>query len=229
MSPLYLSLLRLDPRSFRVQRDVGSVVRLHQIVMSAFPDVIAPDLEARAYFGVLHRLEVDTRRGGMTLYVQSAIEPDWSGLPAGYLLPGSGALPNPQVRSVATAYEGIREGRVLRFRLQANPTKKVDTKSGPDGRRRNGRRVPLARPDDQVAWLTRKASQAGFALLEVHIGGDGRVPGRGHQGAHEVTVQPVVFEGRLQVTHGDVFAKALREGIGPGKAWGCGLLSVGPG
>ncbi len=225
---MYLSLLRLDYRSSQVLRDVRDVVRLHKLVMSAFPDILDPEVEARAYYGVLHRLEIDTSRGGITLYVQSAIEPDWSDL-AGYLLPGTAALPNPAVRSVAGAYAGIREGRMLRFRLQANPTRKVDTKSGPDGKRRNGRRVLLGRPEQQMEWLARKAEESGFVLLEARLAGDGHVPGRGHQGVREVTVQPVLFEGRLRVTDVGRFAAALRQGIGPGKAWGCGLLSVGPG
>lgn len=225
---MYLSLLRFDYRSFQVLRDVRDVVRLHQLVMGAFPAILEPEVEARAYYGVLHRLEIDTRRGDLALYVQSAIEPDWSGL-AGYLLPGTAALPNPGVRSVAEAYAGIREGRTLRFRLQANPTRKVETKSGPDGERRNGRRVPLGSPEQQMDWLARKAEKSGFVLLEARLAGDGRVPGRGYRSGREVTLQPVLFEGRLRVTDVGRFVGALRQGIGPGKAWGCGLLSVGPG
>jgi CRISPR system Cascade subunit CasE len=36
----------------------------------------------------------------------------------------------------------------------------------------------------------------------------------------------VLFEGRLEVTDRELFLTALREGIGSGKAFGFGLLSV---
>jgi CRISPR system Cascade subunit CasE len=226
---VYLSRLLLNPASAHVQRDAGDVVRLHKRVMAAVPDVIDPELEARAYYQVLYRLESEARTGGFCLYVQSAAPPDWSTLPAGYLLPAMGPIPNPAVRPVAAVYEQLRAGRVLRFRLQANPTRKVDTKSGPNGERRNGRRVPLRSPEAQVAWLKRKAAEHGFQVLEVRVAAGGRALGRGSLGAREVTVEPVLFEGRLLVMDAERFRGALRAGIGPGKAWGCGLLSVGPG
>jgi CRISPR system Cascade subunit CasE len=38
----------------------------------------------------------------------------------------------------------------------------------------------------------------------------------------------VVFEGRLRVTDAEAFRRALAAGIGSGKAFGFGLLSVAP-
>ncbi len=40
------------------------------------------------------------------------------------------------------------------------------------------------------------------------------------------TFQGVLFEGSLQVVDAEAFRKALAHGIGPGKAFGFGLLSV---
>lgn len=224
---MYLSLLRLNPASAAVQRDLRDVQALHQRVMSAFPDVLDPEVEARAYFGVLYRLELNRYSGQVLLYVQSRVEPDWGRLPASYLTPADG-LPNPAVKRVDEAYARIREGRVLRFRLRANPTRKIDTKSGPNGEKRNGRRVPLSGLDAQLGWMERKAREHGFELLEATVAAAGASE-RVRSYTTGRTFQGVLFEGRLVVRDAGRFREALERGIGPGKAYGYGLLSVGPG
>lgn len=223
---MYLSLLRLNPASPAVQRDLRDVAGMHRTIMKAFPDILDPELEARAYFGVLHRLEFDRRSGRILLYVQSRAEPDWSQLPEGYLYPDDG-MPNPAVKPVGEIYAGLKEGRVLRFRLRANPTRKVDTRSGPDGSRRNGRRVPLRGLEEQIRWLARKAEASGFALLQATVAATGAAELVRSYGTGR-TFQGVLFEGRLVVRDPVRFQKALAAGIGPGKAFGFGLLSVGP-
>lgn len=222
---MYLTVMRLDPHSPAVQRDLRDPQALHRTVMKAFPSILDPEQEARAYWGVLHRLEFERRTGRVLLYVQSRVAPDWAFLPADYLV--ADGLPNPAVKSVAEAYDRLAAGRVLRFRLRANPTRKIETKSGPNGERRNGRRVPLAGLDAQVAWLARKAGEHGFELLQVTIAATGATElVRSH--ATGRTFQGVLFEGRLVVRDPERFREALARGIGPGKAYGFGLLSVAP-
>ena len=43
-----------------------------------------------------------------------------------------------------------------------------------------------------------------------------------------VIVNSVTFEGRLQVTNAEALTHHLLNGIGPAKAYGCGLLTLGP-
>lgn len=222
---MFLSLLRLDPHSNEVQRDLRDPHDLHRTIMSAFPSVLDPEEQARAYWGVLHRLEYQRKMGRVLLYVQSRVEPDWSFLPPGYVL--DDGMPNPAVKSVAAAYNSLKAGRTLRFRLRANPTRKIDTKSSANGQRRNGRRVPLTRVDHQLAWLRRKGEQHGFDPLQVNIVATGSAELiESHKTGR--TFQGVVYEGHLTVTDADRFRDALERGIGPGKAYGFGLLSIGP-
>lgn len=223
---MYLSLLRLNPASGTVQRDLRDVTGLHRTIMRAYPDVLDPGVAARAHFGVLHRLEFDRRNGRILLYVQSRIEADWSRLPEGYLYPDDGT-PNPAVKSVGEVYAGLKAGRVLRFRVAANPTRKVDTKSGPDGARRNGRRVPVRGLDEQIGWLARKAEECGFALLQATVSASGAAELVKSHGTGR-TFQGILFEGRLMVQDPERFQEAIATGLGPGKAFGFGLLSVGP-
>lgn len=223
---LYLTLMHLNPLAPDVLKDLRDPHALHGRIMRAFPVVLDPEEKARAYLGVLHRLESDRRSGRLLLYVQSGIMPDWSFLPQQYLLDVE--LANPSVKAVGRIYEGIAAEKVLRFRLRVNPTRKIETKSGPDGTRHNGRRVPLNGVDAQVAWLTRKGTECGFELLRATVAGAGAGEMvRSHSTGR--TFQGVLFEGQLVVRDPERFRLALTKGIGPGKAYGFGLLSIGPG
>lgn len=239
---VYLSRLILDPRNRDVQRDLADCQRLHQRVMSLFPDVPARE-DARARLGVLYRLETDARRG-YTLLLQSLEPPAWATLPEGYLLDTGGDPPNPESKPVARLYERLAPGTILAFRLRANPTKKIDSWQGREGYRPNGRRVDLRREEDQIAWIVRKGEQHGFRLLNVKLRRDtvsllpnppsvdprpaGRVIGwrESRGGVQRLTFAAVVYEGLLQITDAARFRDALIAGIGPAKAYGFGLLSV---
>jgi len=204
--------------------------------MSGFAAAQIPS-DVRASLRVLHRVEVDRRTGSVTLLVQSTQKPDWSRL-GDYLLHGPGVGENPACKRIDRLYESITAGMVLAFRLRANPTKKVDTKSGPDGRRRNGRRVALSDEKAQIEWLRRKGEQGGFRLLAVrsapHVPDVLATPSekvvgtkRDEKGTR-ITFGAVLFNGELEVVDGDAFRRTLERGIGPGKAYGFGLLSVAP-
>ena len=232
---MYLSRLVINPRNPKARRDLGDVHQMHRTIMSAFPQVEEPE-EARAHLAVLYRLDTDQRSGRTTLLVQSGEEPpDWNGLPPGYLFDLGGEWVNPATKSMSDALAALREGQVLRFRVRANPTKKIDTKSGPGGQRRNGRRVDLRTEAQQIEWLSRRSGPSGFRF--VLVGPDSNVPAvqvgaieklHGRQEVGRVTLAGVLFEGLLEVTNPDNLRLAIREGIGPGKAFGCGLLSLAP-
>lgn len=240
---MYLSRLILNPRSPAVRRDLGDIQSMHRTLMRAFGQA-ASHANARQQVGLLYRLESPPLSPRLQLLIQSRLKPDWGFLPGDYLAP---VAENLAVKEVDALWVAIQPGQVLRFRLRANPTRKVDTKSAPDGTRRNGRRVPLRGDDALIEWLQRKAEQAGFRLLYVrrvpavvdvrtshmerevarHVGREtARVTGHHENGP--LTIDSVVFEGHLAVTDRDRFLEALERGIGPAKAYGCGLLSLAP-
>lgn len=165
---------------------------------------------------------VDPQLGGRAIIlVQSAMEPNWGYAfrNADYLL----AAPW-QVKEFQPQFA---DGQTFRFRLVANPTRKIDTKSGADGRRRNGRRVPV--PGDQLMeWLIRKGESAGFSLVA-----DSTIIRRGYvyvnkreEGNGGQQLRSVRYDGLLKITDADAFQQPLIRGIGAGKAFGFGLLSV---
>lgn len=154
-------------------------------------------------------------------------------------------------RESAEIPEVERTGRIRR--TYAEPVTAVRTR----GDRRIGKRVELRREEDRLAWLARRGrDHDGFALLTAHIsaGLDGSAAERRYmrvradpaprlEGRHpklaarreagegvdpRLTIATALFEGELEVTDSEAFARAFRVGIGPGKAFGCGLLSLAP-
>jgi len=230
---LYLSRLILDTRSRVAQRDLADCNRLHTRIMAALPS--APDrATAREHFGVLYRLEQLDDPARARLLVQSNHAPDWSGLPAGYLAPPIDERGNPAVRPIDSDLGRIRQGMRLRFRLRANPTKRISKLDSEQDPRWHGKRVELRRLDDQIAWLERKAGAGGFALLGVQLPGaqapDVRVTEApkqyGRRDDARINFGVALFEGQIEVVDAARFNETLRAGIGSAKAYGFGLLSV---
>jgi CRISPR system Cascade subunit CasE len=251
---MYLSRFLLNPRSYEVRRDLGGYQEMHRRVLSMFPPVPpgAGDVEARRYFRILHRVETDRQQGPITLLVQSGPPPDWSRLPDGYCLQLAG-IENPQSKCIDEQYAALHAGQRLAFRLRANPTR-VDPRTCTEGRRR-GKRVDLRGEEQWLRWLWRKGQMAGFGLISIETGRllerapqlPGNVPAvrvtaQSRQWGRREAMQAasrdsrgnplifasVLFEGMLEITEANRFRQALVEGIGSGKAYGFGLLSIAP-
>ncbi|MBI5100358.1 MAG: type I-E CRISPR-associated protein Cas6/Cse3/CasE [Nitrospirae bacterium] len=121
----------------------------------------------------------------------------------------------------------LRSEQRLRFLLVANPVKTINDERG----RQNAKgeikkcRVPLIDDESQRAWLVRKLENA--ASLESLIV-DNKLPlyFRKLREDRAGKIQPVMYQGILQVQKADIFQKVILHGIGPAKAFGCGLLSL---
>lgn len=172
--------------------------------------------------GFLFRVEPQPDIGRVVILVQSASRPDWN-----YAFQNAKHLlaARPEVKLSDSCF---RQGKRLRFRLTANPTRKIDTRSGPDGRRRNGKRVPV--PNDQLdEWLARRATSAGFSFdKDSLIIQSGYVYVNKKPAGNGLRLRSARYDGILEVTDAAAFLETLARGIGPGKAFGFGLLSVAP-
>lgn len=238
---MYLSQLALNPLNRSVHRDLSDCHELHRTIMRAFPDVTSssgkPETAPRANLGILYRVDIDRRRGGVQVLVQSAVLPDWSRLASGYVLSDPSGGPRTTTKPIDHIYAGIQPGQHFVFRLRANPTKRIHRQVTPDGKVWDGKRVELRREEDWYAWLQRKAGNGGFELSSVQAAPaasneivvpdvatnpGGRVVSR----RNRLTFGAVLFEGRLRVTDANRFRATLTDGIGSGKAYGFGLLSI---
>lgn len=179
------------------------------------------NVERAAGAGFLFR--IDPNPGGRAvILVQSAVKPDWEYAfhNAGYLL----AAP-PEVKLFQPCFT---KGQRLQFRLVANPTRRL-SKNSPDVKEESiGKRVPV--PTDQLFdWLARRTKSGGCSIDKYSTAIQ---PGYIYMNKTRDSVgqrlHSVRYEGILEVTDADIFHEILVRGIGSGKAFGFGLLSVAP-
>lgn len=247
--PLYLSRLYLNPRSRQVMSELAYPYEMHRTLMHAF--MRATDdtkMKSRDEFGVLFRAEVDDEQGTVQVYVQSRVKPNWSYLNGmNDYLSGDLAKPACAFRPIMQEYGNIQNGQVLLFRLRANPTKRVAKHDD----KMKGKRVELRREDEQIDWLLGRRKEKGFVVRRgfdlvtkqdrdlngnvrlvqsVRVCPEGKQKGRKRtlERGRFMTHSSVLFDGLLQVTDTKAFMDTIVHGIGPGKAFGFGLLSVAP-
>lgn len=204
---------------------------------------IGKNEKLREKCGVLFRAEADGRCNRVIVYVQSTVKPDWSFLVTSddYLLSESES-PNPTFKDISPSYQHLQDGQFFSFRFRANPSKRI-AKPTTGANELKGKRVGLLREEEQIEWLVCKASDSGFELLtkksgarngeanlipQVHILREGKRKGykRIEGCPHEMTHLSVLFDGLLRITDASIFRESLVRGIGPAKAFGCGLLSI---
>ena len=116
--------------------------------------------------------------------------------------------------------------QLLRFFLQANPVKTIKDVQGRKNQKGEVKscRVPLIDFGEQRQWLVKHLSGAG-EVLELDINPIEPIFFRKKKtGAGKV--QPVRYQGILSVTETGQLRVLLEKGIGPAKAFGCGMLSL---
>jgi CRISPR system Cascade subunit CasE len=116
-------------------------------------------------------------------------------------------------------------GQRLAFALTANPVKTItDTQRDAKPDKQSDKcRVPLIKENEQRDWLARKLASAA-TLQSVEILPHGPLYFRkGKRGGKLATC---TFEGVLRVDAPKLLTSLLENGVGPAKAFGCGLLLV---
>ncbi|MCQ1577194.1 type I-E CRISPR-associated protein Cas6/Cse3/CasE [Streptomyces parvus] len=224
----HLTRCPLNPA--RARRLTTSPQRLHAAVASAFPP---PPTGQTTRHRVLWRL--DEKDHEPTLLILSPTPPDLTHLveQAGWPRLATPNAPGWETRPYAPLLDHLHTGMRLRFRLTANPTRAVSR----PGRR--GIRTALTAPADQIQWLLDRAASAGFTVpVDERISPAGhhvtvsatralRFPRTTDSGARrDVHLHTATYDGLLDVTDPDALRRTLTDGIGHGKAYGCGLLTL---
>ncbi|QOC92366.1 type I-E CRISPR-associated protein Cas6/Cse3/CasE [Micromonospora craniellae] len=220
---MYLTRFQINPARRNARKLLSSAHAMHGAVRAAFP--VVEDYE-RAGSRTLWRLDT-TGTTSVHLYVVSPGRPDLT-----HLVEQAG-WPTIGDAWVTRDYEGLLAslgaGQSWAFRLTANPTH--------SGRRtadaKDTQRFGYLRESEQVEWLTSRAQRHGFTVATQH---DGRANLSLHRRQTQsfkramgtVTLTTATYDGVLQVTDTDAFRRTLVRGIGPAKAYGCGLLTLAP-
>ncbi|MDF1589354.1 MAG: type I-E CRISPR-associated protein Cas6/Cse3/CasE [Gammaproteobacteria bacterium] len=124
----------------------------------------------------------------------------------------------------------LHKGQRLRFRLRANPVKTIkDVSKGEqikDGKSYiRTVRVPLIHEEQQQDWLIRKLDGVA-ALQALVIQPELPLNFRKLKEQRNGKIQPIMFEGILVVESPDELLKLMQSGIGPAKAFGCGMMTL---
>ncbi|MEU0127848.1 type I-E CRISPR-associated protein Cas6/Cse3/CasE [Streptomyces sp. NPDC006289] len=206
-----IARIRLNPHSRDVQRDLRDATEMHRTVMRMVPDGLGDS--PRSQVGLLYRLdETDTTS---TLLVQAnRLDPDR--LPAGY--------GQADIKSLTPMFTALRKGLAVRYRIVLNPAKRERLPLEAKGKR--GRIVPLSGADADQWWL-RRAAEAG---LQVHILTPTNMPPvrTRRRDADGMRHSLIRYDGTATVTDPDALHEAVLTGIGRGKPYGAGLLSLAP-
>lgn len=209
---MYLSRVELEPARRATMRALAAPQKLHGAVESAFPG------ERRRR---LWRL--DTLNGKLYLLLLSEDMPDLSAL-AHQFGPLHAEKPF-ETRDYAPLLQRIQAGGVWQFRLTANPTKSA----APAATGARGKVRAHATVEYQCQWLAQRAEKHGFSLDPNAFTVTSSHWLRFYKGAERerpVSLLAVTYEGLLTVTDAALFRRTLTEGIGRGKAYGLGLLTV---
>jgi CRISPR system Cascade subunit CasE len=201
---MYLSKVFID---FKKPKNI---YQIHQDLWTLFP---RQDDKARSF---LFRVEQQQAGVGASILMQSEIAPS-----AG----------NEQVNLLATRELSLIliKNQRLRFLLVANPVKTI--KDQQQRKNQNGviksNRVPLIKEEDRQNWLERKLqSWAQLDSLIIRPCPPLYFYKKDQQKGYGGKIVPIGFEGILTVQEPDEFIEQIKQGIGPAKAFGCGLLSL---
>ncbi len=243
---MYLSQILIDtggnpdrPRPGRMW--LNNIYHVHQRLSMAFGK--KEDQKAMFLFRIDNHISSDGSRA--MILVQSEEKPDWQH--AFHNAPDFLASP-PESKP----YEPVfHEGDILRYRLLANPTKKITvTRKKQDGQwiECEPRKIRVSvgydiqKPGElderHKEWLERQAIHSGFDIKNFELQRLFRVVGfrpeieasykngSWNLDKKRLTFNAALMEGDLEVTDPDQFMNTIRKGIGSAKSFGFGLLSV---
>lgn len=128
-----------------------------------------------------------------------------------------------EIKSYDALLANIQEGSVWQFRLTANPTHSIASDTGT-----RGKVVAHVSEKYQMEWLTERAARNGFSLLSEGsciVGSEWKSFYKGNT-RKKVQLKQTTYQGILQVEDVRLFRQALTQGIGRGKAYGMGLLTI---
>jgi len=247
---VYLSRVQINPARRGGRKLLGSPQAMHAAVLSAFPQTGAD--RGR----VLWRVDTDPYK--QWLYVLSEPEPDFAHIieQAGWPTTQDGWAVRPYEPLLARLENGqrwafrltanpVRSSRATEWVKDSDgqghfvyPTKSSDNQRS----KRHGHLTV----DQQLDWLIAprevyanqpplppRAREWGFDIPKTEIGvpdviiHDRRTERFQRQGK-TVTISKATFDGALEITDVEKLRQAMVAGMGPAKAYGCGLLTLAP-
>lgn len=207
---MYLTRLALDIHRKDTMRALYAPNLLHGAIENTFPGERARSL-----------WRIDVLRETTYLLLLSEDAPDLTGVQHQF-----GFADQPwQTKDYQPLLDRIQPGSLWQFRLVCNPTRSIPGNA--PGRR--GKVEAISVIPLQRKWLVEQGKKHGFRVEEGSFdvtASEWRKFKKGKENGREVTLLQTTFEGTLLVTEREAFLKVLQSGIGRGKAYGMGLMTV---
>ncbi|GAA1924418.1 type I-E CRISPR-associated protein Cas6/Cse3/CasE [Streptomyces sodiiphilus] len=251
---MHLTRFRFNTARAGARRLLSSPQRLHAAVMAGFPDLLPGDTTTPGSPRVLWRADHNAR-AEVLLYIVSPTAPDLTHLVEQAGWPAA-AQPGWKTHDYASFLARLTPGSTWNFRLTANPVHSIRREDG-EPTKRTAHRTPhhqvgwLVERQDAlgIRLLERPAHLRGPRERHEHLqvvvhdrhrrefdkttapgqnvatGPDGRPQARKR---NRVTMVTATFDGLLEVTDPDALRHTLTTGVGRGKAYGCGLMTLAP-
>lgn len=201
---MYLSRIALNMERYETMGALQQTERIHAMIAACFSQD-----EKKLW-------RIDSLKGKFWLLLLSETPPISDAISEQIGFPGT----TWETKDYTPLMERIKDNSVWHFRLTANPTQSIPVQGG------RGKVKAISVVPKQREWLQRQGEKHGFQVQDDQFD---VVANEWKQFKHrheEITLLSTTFEGYLTVTDPQLFCEALTKGIGRGKAYGMGLLTV---
>ncbi|MGW6973801.1 type I-E CRISPR-associated protein Cas6/Cse3/CasE [Streptomyces sp. NPDC054952] len=206
-----LARIRLNPQNRAVARDLRDATQMHRTLMRLVPDDLGDSPRSRS--GLLFRVESTPE--ATTVFLQATADLDERALPPAY--------GHVQIKDLSPMFAALRPELPVRYRITLNPCRRERLPLTQKNQR--GKIIPLTGADaDQ--WWARRAENAGLRLTTLLP--TPAAPARRHDNEAPLRHSLIRYDGTATVTDPHALTNALLSGIGKGKPYGAGLLTLAP-
>ena len=225
---MYFSRIQLNPQRRESRKLLANPRAMHGAVEACFPPA------RNAQVGARNLWRVDADGADVRLYMVSPDIPDMQ-----HLVENAGWESSPaETTDYDRFLDGLRTGQEYSFRVTVNPVKRQFVQG------QRGKLMPHLTEEQQLAWFHERSSSWGFETLDFPqqrempneeitiksvrvVKRHDRVFGKQDgDGRRTVTQRQVTIAGQLRVTSAGLLRSHLTGGMGRGKAYGCGLMTL---
>jgi CRISPR system Cascade subunit CasE len=200
---MYLSKIELNLKNKMVRLDLSNCIQMHKRIMSVFEHI--EENEARKKMKILYRI-IQNNNKNPEILIQSKIKPDLK------YLKETDYLTRFETKNIDKIENSINEGTVLGFNIFSSPVKQ-----------NSGKRFFLKEEEEQNEWLKRKMLENGAKVISI-INEKGEKVNGYKKGQYKITNIGVRFRGILKVIDKEKFLNSYKNGLGPGKSYGLGMI-----
>lgn len=205
---LFAGVLKLSRHDCQALR-LTDPYSLHRVVYSLFDDVRSDEQKQSSESSGIQFADLGGDSAGRTILLLST-------RPA--TIPASGGYGEVQTRPIPA---GFLEHSQYRFKLIINPCRRDNASK---------KLIPIKGREAIANWFIERASASwGFVVMPKTLQIERVEVLRFHEkNQRDVTLAQAHVSGVLSVTHPELFQQSFAQGIGRGRAFGCGLLQIVP-